>query len=47
MIKQFTIETLRDLAPRINEKNIHKDDIIQIVYTGDEKLNWVVIYWEK
>ncbi len=46
MIKQFNVDTLRELAVKLNEHNVHKENIIQIVYTGDERMNWVVFYWE-
>ncbi len=44
MIKSFYVDRITDVGLRINELDISKDEIIQIVYTGNEKTPWVVFY---
>ncbi len=44
MIKQFSVGTLLDLGRKINEMGIDKEQLIQIVYTGDERMVWVCFY---
>ncbi len=45
MIKQFNAETLTEYYRRLVELNIHKNDVIQLIYTGDERMKWVCFYW--
>ncbi len=47
MIRQFYVSTLNDLGKKIRELDIGKEDLIQVVYTGKEGLEWVVFYWQK
>lgn len=46
MIRQFYVSTLTTLGQKLNELNIDKENLIQIVYTGKEGLEWVAFYWD-
>lgn len=45
MIKQFSTDTLSEFSRKLVELDINKEDVIQLVYTGDERVNWVCFYW--
>ncbi len=44
MIKSFYVDSLLKLGQKMNELGLVKENIIQVVYTGKESLEWVVIY---
>lgn len=45
MIKQFSTNTLSEFSRELIKLNINKENVIQLVYTGDERMNWVCFYW--
>lgn len=45
-MKTITAETIRGLLDKANSLNLERKDVVNIIYTNDERMPWVLFYFD-